>query len=68
MADNSLITVDQLRDMAEYVRDAIAAAIDDIVLTVNLDTGNLEYESSMMTLNIDEETGNLVYNFTKDEV
>ena len=65
MADNSLIDVDQLRITAEYVRDAIAAAIDDIVITVNLETGNLEYESSTMTFNIDETTGNLEYSSNK---
>lgn len=65
MADNSLINVDQLRITAEYLRDAIAAAIDDIVITVNLDTGNLEYESKTVALNIDEETGNLEYSTKK---
>lgn len=66
MADTSLIDVDQLRITAEYVRDAIAAAIDDIVITVNLDTGNLEYESSTVAFAIDEETGNLEYDFNKE--
>lgn len=68
MADNSLVNVDQLRIAAEYLRDAIAAAIDDIEITVNLDTGNLEYKSGTLMFDINEKTGNLEYSIKKGSV
>lgn len=61
MGDNKLVTVGQLRTTAEEVKEAIADAISNMVITVNHETGNLEYESSTHTFEVNNETGNLEY-------
>lgn len=63
-SDGKLITKRQLQLASERISDAInnvVSEISNLVITINQDTGNLEYESVALVLTVNQTTGCLEY-------